>query len=442
MHSNVSDTIGTNPVRKNISVKTKEHNLFLLFFQVFIVFFYIYEFNLRAWGLSSDITSRRIVVLVMLIIAIIKTLLQNKKFTFDVYQSGYFKYMKFCVLLLIYVLSITLFIGSGDGDKVAIDLIQVILFSLIPIAFVPYLFDSVDRFLKVILLTAIIQTIIILLCQFNNAFCNFIDINFSTDYEYVSMHRATYAGGIGCITAPGLLRYSTGILACLYYLFKRQEVRYFLLFLLFSFVGTMVARTGLIVMFIGLIFILLFCFKNGKTKLIISLSFLTIFLVGLCLILSNTAAVQNFMGGNFKRLINLFNNGLQSEFLDGYFGDASGNILPPINSKTFFGTGLVNGVSGNGVECIADGGYIRLFFAFGLPGVVLFYGYTMRVLLKGTFQNKKNAPIFWTLLCMITIIIVGEFKEYLILNQYMLFIAFSVILLINKERSMNIDARS
>ena len=94
MHSNVSDTIGTNPVRKNISVKTKEHNLFLLFFQVFIVFFYIYEFNLRAWGLSSDITSRRIVVLVMLIIAIIKTLLQNKKFTFDVYQSGYFKYMK------------------------------------------------------------------------------------------------------------------------------------------------------------------------------------------------------------------------------------------------------------------------------------------------------------------------------------------------------------
>lgn len=434
MQNEVSNIYKSSFNISRISVKSRALNPFLTIAQVFFAFFYIYEFNLSVWGFSSAITSRRIVVITMMLITIIKMLVHNKGISLDKYKSGYFNYVKFCIALLIYVGLLTICIGAGEGDSVAVDLIQLILFALIPVAFVPFIFKSTDEFLKIILLTAIIQTIIILLCQFNKGFCDFIDINFSTDYEYVYIHRATYAGGLGCITAPGLLRYSTGIFASLYFLFKKQKIKYFVLFLIFSFVGTMVARTGLVIMILGLLFILLFSFANGKQKLFIGLSLMTISLIGLFFILINTATIQNFLGANFRRLINLFNNGLKSEFLDGYFGDASGNVLPPVNAETFFGTGLINGVAGNGVKCIADGGYIRLFFAFGIPGVIFFYGYSLLALLNRTFKNKNDHALFWSLLFLIAIIFVGEFKEYLILNQYMIFISFSIFLLANKER--------
>ena len=412
----------------------KGGRLFFYFVLTFLTFFYIYEFNLKVWGGPTFLTSRRICSAVFFIIWVLQNGFSKSIFVNRTTEKSIKQFTIVLLISFLYVCGILLVIGIGNGEIILIDIIELLLFGLFPALVTPGVFRTKDVFLKVLLATAIVQSIIIILCQFNGNFCDFIDAYFSTDYKYVASHRAEYAGGLACITAPGLLRFSTGFFACLYLLFSTKKIRYFLLFLMLSFVGTMVARTGLVLSLIGLVFIVLYSCFNGGSRLLVKLSVSVLMVFIMSYLALKNPIVQAFLGERFKRLYDLFMNGLESEFLGGYFGNGSGNILPNLNLATFFGTGMTSGIAGNGEQCLADGGYIRLYFAFGLIGVIAFYLSTFIILLSGVKRIKQSPSLYWSVLYLIIIIFVGEFKEYLLFTQYLLFIVFSVFLLEKCEK--------
>lgn len=402
-------------------------NAIVFMFQTMLMFFYIYEFNLSTFGLPSAITSRRIVVALFGILFIVKAVISQKRIAFLQNKKSIFYIFFLLISFLVYVSAILMDSGYGDGNYAATDIIEFFLFTIVPLFFISSCFDSKERFLKCILASAVIQTAIIIMCQINSPFCHFIDYYFSADYEYVTIHRSVYAGGLACITAPGFFRYSTGLFTCIYFLFKNKKIRFLFLYFIMSFVGSMIARTGLLVSTVGLLFILCFFVKKTEKKhLLRVLLFISILFVCVLLFL-NTSIAKFTFGDNIQRFVDLIKNGIQAEFLDGYFGTASGNILPPLNRMTFFGTGMTYGTSANGVSCNVDGGYFKLFFAFGLIGSICFYSILLLILLKSILRFKNQKPLFYSLVFFLIIIIIGEFKEYIVFTQYMLFIMLGLI---------------
>ncbi|NLE04585.1 MAG: hypothetical protein GX638_07270, partial [Crenarchaeota archaeon] len=285
--------------------------LLKLCFKTLLIFFYIYEFNLSVWGLPSFVTSRRIVVVVFVAIFIFKFLTKNEKIR--IYHDFFHKKVNSLLLILFiflcYVGFLLLTIGFGEGDTIVPDIIKLILFGVLPLSFLPSVFSSTEEFIKAILLATIAQAIIIILCQFVPTFCNFIDINFSTDYEYVITHRSTYAGGLACITAPGFFRFSMGLFACVYFICKSKKISYFIIYMILSFIGTMIARTGLIIAAIGMLLILFYSLTRGGYSTLIKMVISSIIIIVLAVVLLNNPNIQAYLGRTFIRLINLFNNG-------------------------------------------------------------------------------------------------------------------------------------
>ena len=126
-------------------------------------------------------------------------------------------------------------------------------------------------------------------------------------------------------------------------------------------------------------------------------------------------------------------------FFEGYFAGKT-TIIPNVSWKTILGTGITSGVSGNGVAVNVDGGYLRLYVAFGLPLAIVFYVFLYYKLFRAA-KSMPDSRLKNVLLLFLVIIIIGEFKEYVIFQQYMLCIFYTAAILasmdaIKKEKTM------
>ena len=417
-----------NQYRPNIdsSYPVRRKSVFWYALMSFLMFFYIYEFNFDAFGLSTYLTSRRVSVFILIILAFFS----GKKFFWPqgIAKKTLNTVIWFHVFLFIYSLVLLALVGRGTGSHVSDSILRLFLFGILPVFCFLQLFDSVEEFLYVVLIATLVQAGFILASLANPAFGEMLDITFSSgdNTEYLMGHRSGYAGGIACITAPGCLRFSMGVVAAFYFAIKRNAFIPLLVFIVLSIIGTMVARTG---MFIGLIGLIIISIRQGannffKYILIVILAFLAF------LFFNNQIDIIEYF--DFHRLEDLLFGTGGTDFVEGYFSGESTHIPPLTAEMVLYGTGIDSGVSGTGIQVNVDGGFLRLYAAYGLIICVLFYFVMFKCFLKNAYGTKDNI-IKTTLLFFIIVILIGEMKEYTIYQQYMVGLFFTCSALVNKS---------
>ncbi len=400
-----------------------------------LMFGFIFEFYLYSFGLPTFITPSRIAAIAIVLLAFFKTY-KNKKKKKSLEGIPGKVLRQFCwfhVPVFFYMLLLYVSIGvQGDDRHMFTILIHAFVFRIIPIWAFYICFDSLEELMKVLVITMLIQTGFIWLCITNPSAKLIIDSTFhlSDTYKY---YGDTYAGGLGCITSQGLIRYAVGEVACVYLYFKKNQISYLALLLLFGLTGSMIARTGLVVATICMIFVLYYAFVKHRTAVFGSLLAFMAFASTVTYIALNERSSRSFFLSRFVRMTDLFeetetaSNIYDIGFFNSYMHGEQ-TVLPPISKETIIGTGVPSGTSGNGITVNIDGGYLRLYVAYGLILAIIFYLFFFSRLLSMclAFRNKE---IRYTMLLMLSLVFIGEFKEWSIYASCHVTIIFLMALL-------------
>ncbi len=397
--------------------KKTNSTLFFYVFATTCMFFYIYQANLTFLGLpvitSSVQLSWGIMALYALIVSVIGNNSRRKPSmkSYSTYRK-WNKHVRYFLFLFIYALLLLLIVGYGKGDNISEAVVKIFIYGISMFWIWKKMFVNLEVFLKVLLYTGVIQTIVVFYCLINPSFALILDatLNYSPDALSNNMSiteiRELYAGGIGCITSSGLIKYTlTGLIPCTYFCIKKEGWLYLLLFLPLAFCATMLARTGLIFVFILALFIVVKRF-HGKSS--IQLSVISIIALFLLISLFSSQKYSGFVEERFFRYESLKDDGGKGFFESYFYGDNA--LYPPINADTFWGIGVTSGKSANGYEVNVDGGPMRLYSAIGVLGSLLFYLFVISNQTKTIklIINKNNRHLLWLLLvCMI----IAEWKE-------------------------------
>lgn len=414
---------------KSFNQKTSEipHRSILWYaFMTLLMFLYIYEFNFNAFGLSTFLTSRRVVVVVLLIMAIIVGEADSK--TKNIGWKSLKAVSKFHIFLLGYSGLLLVLIGRGTGIHIVDCIIRLFLFGFLPVWCFTRIFRTLDEFMVVVLLATIIQSGFIVTSLINPSFGMFLDLTFADadKADYIMRHRSGYAGGLACITAPGCLRFSMGLVSSLYFALNKSNPFYLILFVVLGIIATMIARTGLFICIVGFIIISIQKGTNSLVKY-----FFSIVMVGVvALVFSSQISIRDYF--DFKRMEMLLYEDDGEAFVNGYFRSENTKI-PSLSMDTIIGTGMTSGVSGNGIQVNVDGGFLRIYAAYGLVMCAIFYTFMFRQFFRNVFVSN-NKIVKNTMLFFVLIILLGELKEFTIYQQYMVCLFFTAACLPYKQQ--------
>lgn len=412
----------------------KRNSLITRSISTILMFMYIYEFDFVYFGLPTIVTSRRIAVVCFGLFALIKYSIQNNRIVIILPYGQTWKYLYkvlyFQLFLLTYVFAIYLVIGKGTGEQVSDSIIRLILFGIIPVFFLYYYFDDVDMFFKSILYATLLQAVIIIICLSNVNIQTTLDTIFASESDYIITHRKYYAGGIACITAPGSLKFSIGLIASVFFFLKSNKNVYIAIYIFLAIIAVLIARTGAFVAGVGLLIMTFVSFKSKNTINAVKYLLVAVSLIVVVVAVIDSSGMWGDIGQFLTRYSKL-SNGLYEGFFQAYFFQA-GNHIPELSIKTIFGTGITSGTSGNGVYVYADGGFLRLYVAFGLPLCIVFYCHLMYIFIQ-IIKQVKDSSFYYTLIFFLATIIIAEIKEFTLYKQYYICIFFSAFFLYSKQ---------
>lgn len=419
----------------------KSSGLFFYIFAVICIFCYIYQFNLEFLGLpvinSSVQVSWALMFLYAIIVSFSKKRIINLK---GVKTYGRWKkHVAYFIVLFAYSLFLLVAVGWGKGTNISLEIIKIFIYGIIMFWVWSVMFDSIDVFLNVLLIASIIQAFIIIYCLIDPAFAFVLDqtVNLdpnATEHE-TSVLREGYAGGIGCISSYGLIRYTlTGLFPCTYFCIKKKGVFYLVLFVIMAFCASMVARTGLLFDAIFAIYIIIKRLRSSSLVSIVSLIVVSIIGIFAIRTFFYSSQYNDFVEERFYRYESLMDD-KGSVFFDSYFHGTK-TQYPPINSDTFLGVGVTSGTSANGYKVNVDGGPIRQYSAIGIVGCLLFYFFVMRNQAKtiSLLRIKNNRHLLWLLFL---ILFISEWKETTYMALWPLMFFFFVSYLLQVEESRN-----
>lgn len=393
-------------------------NLLCTILKGILVFFYIYSTPILF--LPPALTSIRIVTLIAALFAII--LLSGSKaglfrsIKVSPWFREYRKLLKLHVFLFVYILILLVSIGRGDGAHMFEQLINMFLCSFLPILLFIILFDGFDDFANALIVANLLQTIIIWICLLVPPIGLVIDTIFVMP-EKLTEYRLEYAGGLGCITAPGVIRYSMGFVAVFYKMLRNGRIWDYLLYILMAVTISMIARTGLFISIFGVMLLLLFLHKNKKkTRSVWSLIIVAAFAMLTLHFVLDDAKMLSFFDERFARMTQMFEIGMHDAFFGSYY-DGTDTVIPDISIETIFGTGIISGKSANGIVINADGGFFKLYSGLGL---VLSIWVHLWFFLKFYKMSKRISSniIRMAMYFFLGILIMGEFKEWIIYDMY------------------------
>lgn len=377
----------------------------------FIVFCFTFDFSVR--GLRSVQLS----IVAILLWTIVRNYKKKSRRIESNMKNRYLNFIRIHIILFIYVLFLYFIIGVGSGPTRPMFFVLILFFiyRLLPTFAFYQCIDSFDELMRIILISTLLQTVIIWMCLLSPSFQAFID---TFNLEEQVEQRIGYAGGLGCITSQGVIRYSIGMVACIYYYFKEKSIWSILVYSILAVTCTMISRTGLVISVVGVVFLTFSFIRTISVKqtMVISTSVI-ILLVALNLILGSNA-MSSFFNDRFFRLTALFEEvEYANELSDIYYFDAIRHgedaRIPPVTVKTLVGVGITAGIAGNGVHINADGEFIRVYAAYGLIIAIFFYLYFYTMILRTSF-SVKDRSIKLAMLFMLCVIIVSQFKEFTI----------------------------
>ena len=399
----------------NVSKNTcKELPWFLL--KCVLFFFLVYPISpIPAF---QALTTERLAVAILCLLVLIR-----RKFSFGkdpLLKKTQLAFACFQVFLLFYSVLLLLIGGSFEGTTLTASILNFILFA-IPIN----LIDSVDELMRILFVITFIQCLIIVLGMVNGGFANFLDtvVNYNSYFDFAFMRKGGYPGGWGCITSTGAMQLSLGLIACAYFiLHRRLPIFYWCSFFFFGIVGTAVARTALLLFAVTFLFLVFdFCRTKKLRHILLFFATVAVVLAAIVVVIQLSGIGDVF----FRRLQYLFELGLYEGFFKSYFADPT-TVIPPLSVHTLFGTGIVSGVSGFGVAVNADGGFVRMYTAIGLPLAIVFYGfiYGMMIRFNLKISNKRTRIVAWLFLAFM---LLGELKEFYFYSRYM-FVFYNVFI--------------
>lgn len=327
------------------------------------------------------------------------------------------------VFLLLYCEALVLLFGTDKPhETVSWYLMFLFIYGISGFIVFINLFSNVEDFFRIILIVSVIQGLIVIAGMFVPGASDIIDnlyINSKVGWDYAYMRMYGYPGGINCITSTGSMQISLGLISCIYFYTKKTSVKwpYIVLYVFLSFCATAVARTGLLIAILGLLYLLHMSSNIGKLKTISFILFASIAAISVV----SSFGLLDSLSEQFMRLTALSDQGLSAAFLDYYLqrGDFSGTIgIPELSWKTVIGTGITSGTTGHGVYVNADGGFMRLYAGMGLPLALTFYFLLFGVYYRTckNINSLQHRNIGWFFL---VYLVVGELKEpFIIFKRY------------------------
>lgn len=379
----------------------------------FGIFFYVYQCNLTFLGLPFFNSSIQVSWFLFLIYSLIRNN-QSKVSLASIKKlrtyKGWKRHFTYMFVLFVYSLILLIAIGHGDGSHIFDILFKIFIYGISIFWFWLFIFDDIEQFIRILLITGIIQTVVVLYCLYDPSITILLDATLNAPYDdsiyqVTSEMRTLYAGGIGCITSSGVVKYAlTGLFPCAYYCIKKGR-RYFLLFVVMAFTASMIARTGLLYDVVIASFIVLKCVKGKQATL---LAIILLLIAYSCSVIFNSGKYARFFNERFYRYEDLKND-KGNGFFEAYFYGVNAHY-PPINAETILGVGVMDGKSANGYLVNVDGGPMRTYSAIGIIGCLLFYFLVIRNQIR-TAQSVSNKDSRHLLLLLLVCMIVGEWKE-------------------------------
>lgn len=389
--------------------RKKTMSLLALIFYSIVTFFYIYQVSFSFLGVPAALHSRRIAAVILIFCGIVANTKSYKtKLPNGLYKKNLQKYIYLCVFITVFSFIQLRTIGKIEGVHLFDAMLNIALFGLPVFWAFTKVYSSLDDLMHVLIIITAIQTVIIVLCLSSDSFATLMDItfNYSEKDEGNGFLRSSYAGGIGCIAAPGAILYSLGLFASSYLYVSKRKGFYLLLFSIYAIVSTMIARTGLLFDIICVLYIL----KEGrsfKKALAFIIPGMVLLILVFGFISSNSKA--GFLDDRYKRYLSLKEEGLREGFLESYFRDDE-TYYPSLSVETLFGTGMLYGKSGRGDIVHVDGGPLRIYSAIGIVLAIIVYLIIINILLNTSrliYKEKKQHY----LLAFSFILLVADFKE-------------------------------
>ncbi len=413
------------------SEKIKGNHYIERIFKSFVMFLFLFEINMSAWGFPTLATTRRIVVLLMFLWTII--FYDLPKMSNSRIGSSYKRYMLIHVGILLYVALITFMIGRGTGVHALDTSIKFLYMAVIGTYGLLGFFKNLEEFMQCLLIAVLAQGFFIVLFAVAPSVKEAVDGFIGLQEDAESLWKRGYYTGLACHASLGMLKMMPGLIACGYFILtKPKNGKYICFYIFITLTATVVARTGLVMGIVGMIILLtrLVVFdlkKFGKVVIIV----VAMFVMGGIVI--NLLGAGQIVEDMFERLFYLFEVGGDEAFFDGYWGGK----VPAFSWKLLVGTGVTSGTSANGLTVNVDGGFLRNYVALGLPVALIFYittlYYTLRPLKTIKDKNIRSIVIFFA-----AYFFIGEFKEYFLFSAYMFSVFFAFLKLWEREKNRGI----
>lgn len=413
-------------------IKNREGFSMAYVVKVLLLFGYIYPFSLRLIGVPDALHTARIAAIVITFLGVVKSNVYEQ-FRKSPFYFDYLKIRKIIVFSLAYTLVLSLLFGFGEGTNYSIIAIDNLIFSILPLFAFWILFSDVDEFANVVIGVTFLQSIAILLGTFIPGVSTLFTIALGSDSGYgmdLEILRSSYASGISCSTSAGVTKFTIGLVMCVYKYLSKNKSIYLLLFFFFSVINSMLARTGMLMSIIGLISIFYY-FVRGRVSLKKVIPIVCILFIGYDIISSMS---EGFFE-RFKRYEEFMDGGF-NKFFEDYF-NGKDTVIPPLSINTLIGTSIISGVSGNNIQVLTDGGFIKNYVALGLPFSVYIY-VNFFVIANKIRVKYRRSYMFYVLSFYIVYMAFSEFKEYFLLFRGNIGLFFLFVMLFEKKRDQMI----
>ncbi len=366
------------------------------------------EFDVRFYG---PITLRKLSFLLLLTYIVLTagipkiTMVRRESLLFSMGIAALGAYV--IVLCKLRVDTLTV---AGNSGMPAIQLLFQYIF-IIPLPFfLALMFHSADEFCTIQLCVFAFQAAVAILGRLNKPFRLFVFTK--TAYGNGRMLAGVESGVrvpiVGSVGATASWLLFAGCIFCACGLLKEKKVNakylltYGVLLVSMAFVG----RTGLyfaIALLIGLLFY--FSIHNCKLALKIFAVLFLLVSAAICYVLF---APDGYIKQATVRWVGeIFIKGTG----EGSTVDILKNMpVPPLNRETFWGTGIIGGVTTSGITVANDRGYVQTYAAWGVFGCLAYYGLFFGYLANCT-QKVKDKRVKGILIVFLTFIMIAENKE-------------------------------
>lgn len=333
-------------------------------YRALILFFFFFDISFV--GISSLISTRKIVFLLLVLYA-----LRNK---LNVVTSNFIKWKGLFIsnlAIFVYLFAISLINGVlGNNMSTIPNYIYFIVYTLFGALLLANYFVDIYDFMEATIGAMWIQSIFVFMEFFSKSVRQVANaiVTPTGNVDYLTSVRGN---GLGAEAANLTLLLFLAVFSCNFIIINRGvSLKYIISQVVMLAAMILVGKTGLLVSLFFIVYTVIIVLpKTGKVIPAIKISIIFIILIILgVFILKNIMSEMDFYRQFYKfyyALTDFSSNESVNRF--------KGFIIPPLTPETIIGTGIIRGYTKSGLYLWNDSGYIQMYSSMGLVFAIIFY---------------------------------------------------------------------